>query len=91
MVVVKAFTYMSDEAIRATQEELVKLADGYSMRLNARDSMMLMLALRAAYEHMADGGCPGVDESKPGDAEKVAEWAGDFASTIAESVGIEMI
>lgn len=91
VVVMRSYTAMSGEAIAAVQEELIQLPDGYEMRLNPRDSCMLVLALRAAYEHMSGGGCPGVEENKPGDADAVAEWAADFLSGIAETVGIEMV
>lgn len=84
----RSFTYMSDEALSAVAEELDKLPDGYPVRLSSEDAKRLMLALKAAYEHTADGGC---HECGDENSEAVSEWAGGFVSGMASTLGVEFV
>lgn len=88
----QSFTAMSDEGIQAVIDAQEAEGSHYAMTLNQSDFHMFVRALQAAYEHTADGGCPDVDASWSGGmAADVTEWAGDFLSGVAETVGVEFI
>lgn len=78
---------MSDEAVKAVSEAMGALEDGYSVTFRGADARMLAYALQSAYAHCADGGCPDTSANQ----DVVADWAADFLSGVAETVGIEMI
>lgn len=89
----KSVTGMSDEAINATvRAGNVTYGAGeykFQAEMNASDFGMMILALRAAYEHTADGGCAGLAEIDA--REEVADWAYQWCSDMAAGVGIEFV
>jgi hypothetical protein len=73
-----SFSYMSSEAVFETIEAQRKTGEPYPMYLNHTDFMYLMITLRRVWND---------DVVAP----DVSAWAGAFASTIAQTLGIEMI
>jgi hypothetical protein len=74
----KGYTYMSDEAITATiAANNASPETHYTMDLNSEDFAYLMFALRLAWEH--------------GSGEAISDWAGDLASSIAQTLNVEWI
>lgn len=86
----QSFTAMSDEGIQAVIDAQEARNDQYALTLGRSDFYLFVRALQAAYEHTADGGCPAVEEASYNGV-TVDEWAGDFLSGIAETLGVEFI
>lgn len=87
----QSFTAMSEEGIQAVIDAQENTGD-YPVSFNQSDFHMFVRALQAAHEHTADGGCPDVDASWSGGMSvDVQEWAADFLSSVADSLGIEFI
>ena len=90
----ESYTYMSREAVEAICDandrrvnEAVRRGEDpqYMIGLNDSEFRNLIAVLAWFYENgPADVG----DEQAAGD---LAEWAGDFASSIGETLGVEMI
>jgi hypothetical protein len=81
-----SYTYMSDEAIQAVLEEQAKVAirngefGHYDLSLNRQDFEALVMCLKHMYN------------SPPMDGSPVySNWAGEFLSSIAETLGIEFV
>jgi hypothetical protein len=72
---VKSYTAMSVEGINAVIDGMMVSGEKFSMELNARDFSNLMVALNSVW-------C-----NEP----KLADWASDFASSIAESLGVDWV
>lgn len=81
----QSFTAMSEEAIRATIERM-RLADEptYSMQLSGGDFTRLMWALKVVSENAE------VNDLAPAYLD-LADWAAEFASSIATTFDIEMV
>lgn len=72
----ESYTYASDDACAAV---IANLPDRYPMELNRSDMASLVKSLQLAHLSPVDGW------------EDAAVWAGDFLSSIAQTVGIEFV
>lgn len=91
-----SYTAMSDEAVnaavRASNIQSQTSEFRFPMELNLSDFQMMLLTLQAAYEHTADGGChEGAASLENQNAAEIAEWASQWCSDMAGTVGIEFV
>jgi hypothetical protein len=90
----QSFTAMSEEGVSAVLDAAMGLGSGgYAMVLKGQDLQLMIRALQAAYEHTADGGCPSLEDGDVASYNMVTvdEWAADFLSGMAETLGIEFV
>ena len=84
----ESYTYMSDEGIQAVIRAMRKtsinpetMSANYDMSLNSEDFAMIMKVLQFVWSNA-------MNSTDEGD---LAVAAGDFASSIAETLGVEFI
>jgi hypothetical protein len=82
----QSFTFMSDEAVKATVDAFTASGDlHYPIELNASDFTYLMWALQFVHDN-----AHGI-VAVPGAPEDVSDWAGTFGGGIAETLNVDWV